>query len=127
MITTKVYEDQNGDLVAVVLEDGQYVNYIPCPEIVAMDGDGFLQEARMGFPEALLYEFDGMIGLTLEEAAKREEEESTLIAEAGEQIKLYPQRMSPENQEFFQIELGDDVWRELLERVSGNAGVDVVL
>ena len=41
--------------------------------------------------------------LTLEEAAAREENESTLIAEIGEKIIIYPQRMSQENQEFFQI------------------------
>ena len=52
MITTKLYEDQEGNLVAVVLEDGQYTNYISSPEVVAFEGDSFIEDARMGFPDA---------------------------------------------------------------------------
>ena len=127
MTTTKLYEDKNSNLVAVVLEDGQYSNYIPCPEIAALDGDSFLEEARLGFPDALPYEFDIVIGLTMEEAAAREERESILIAQVGEEITIYPQRMSPENQEFFQIELGDEVWQDMLERALGSEGVKLEL
>ena len=36
MITAKIYEDKNNDMVAVILEDGQYSNYIPCPEMAAV-------------------------------------------------------------------------------------------
>ncbi len=127
MTTTKLYEDKNSNLVAVVLEDGQYSNYIPCPEIAALDGDSFLEEARLGFPDALPYEYDIVIGLTMEEAAAREERESILIAQVGEEITIYPQRMSPENQEFFQIELGDEVWQDMLERALGSEGVKLEL
>ena len=49
MITTKIYEDKSGDLVAVVIEDEQVSNYIPCPEIAVFDGEGFFEEARNGF------------------------------------------------------------------------------
>ena len=127
MTTTKLYEDKNSNLVAVVLEDGQYSNYIPCPEIAALDGDSFLEEARLGFPDALPYEYDIVIGLTMEEAAAREERESILIAQVGEEITIYPQRMSPENQEFFQIELGDEVWQDMLERALGSEGMKLEL
>ena len=125
MIMTKLYEDKNSDLVAVVFEDECLSNYVPCPEMAALDSDSFLEEARLGFPDAVLYEYDGLIGLTLEEAAAREENESTLIAEIGEKIIIYPQRMSQENQEFFQIELGDEAWQELLEQVSGDEGIQL--
>lgn len=125
MITTKLYENKNNDLVAIVFEDGQYSNYIPCPEIAALEADSFLEEARLGFPDALPYEYDILVGLTMEEAAAQEEQESTLIAQVGEKVIVYPQRMSQEHQEFFQIELGDEVWKKLLERVSGNEGVQL--
>ena len=125
MITAKIYEDKNDDMVAVILEDGQCSNYIPCPEITALEADSFLAEAQLGFPEALPYEYDILVGLTMEEAAAQEEQESTLIAQVGEKVIVYPQRMSQEHQEFFQIELGDEVWQKLLERVSGNEGVQL--
>lgn len=125
MITTKLYENKNNDFVAIVFEDGQYSNYIPCPEIAALEADSFLEEARLGFPDALPYEYDILVGLTMEEAAAQEEQESTLIAQVGEKVIVYPQRMSQEHQEFFQIELGDEVWQKLLERVSGNEGVQL--
>ena len=109
MITTKIYQGKNNDMAAVVLEDGHYSNYISCPEIVTLEGYGFLEEARLGFPEAFPYEYDSMVGLTMEEVAAREEQESTLIAQVDDSITIYPLRMSEEHQEFFQIELGDDV------------------
>ena len=40
---------------------------------------------------------------------------------------IYPLRMSREHQEFFQMELGDDVWQELLEHASGGDGVELEL
>lgn len=123
MITTKLYEDKNNELVAVVLEDGQYTNYIPCPEMAALEADSFLEEARLGFPDAILYEYDSAVGLSMENAAAREEQESTLIAEVGEKIILYPQRMSQDQQEFFQMELGEEVWQDLLEQACGDEGV----
>ncbi len=121
MITTKLYEDKNGNFVAVVLEDGQYSNYIPCPEMTAIDANSFLEEARLGFPDALPYEPDILVGLTMEKAAAREEHESVLIAQTDEKITIYPRRMNPESQEFFQIELGYDVWHELLERTTSSS------
>ena len=120
MITTKLYENKDGELVAVVLEDGTYSNYVSCPEIAAMEGDSFLEEARMGFPDAYLYDGENM---SLEKAAEQEERESVLVAQIDEEIVLYPRRMNPEHQEFFQMELGDEVWQALLEHAAGDEGV----
>jgi hypothetical protein len=125
MFTTKLYQNKDNNLVAIVFEDGQYSNYVPCPEIVALEADSFLEEARLGFPDAIPYEYDSMVGLTMEKAAALEEQESILIAQMGEKIIVYPQRMSQESQEFFQIELGEEVWQELLEQVSGNEGIQL--
>lgn len=127
MITTKIYEDKNNNLVAVVLEDELCSNYIPCVEIVALDADNFFEEARLGFPEAPPYECDILIDLTMEKAAEKEEQESTLVAQIGDKITIYPQRMSPETQEFFQIELGEEAWLELQTsgQVNGNEGVQL--
>ncbi len=128
MITTKIYEDKNNDMVAVLLEEGKYFNYIPCPEMAAFDSDSFFEEARMGFPDAFPYEEDILIGLSMEEAAAREEQESTLIALImDDSVTIYPLRMSPEHQEFFQIELGDEVWRDLMDRASHSDGVEFKL
>ena len=127
MITTKLYEDQEGNLVAVVLEDGQYTNYISSPEVVAFEGDSFIEDARMGFPDAFPYEYDMDIGLTLEEAAAREEQESALIVQIDDKITIYPRRMGPYTQEFFQSELGEDIWQELLDQVSGDEGAELDL
>ena len=109
------------------MKDGQYDNYILGPEIFALEGEGFFEEAQIGFSEAGPYEKDSMIGLTMEEAAAKEEQNSTLIAEVGEKTTIYPRRMSQDRQEFFQIILGDDVWEELLAQVSGNEGVQLDL
>ena len=127
MVTTKLYEDKNNEMTAVVLEDGRYSNYVLCPEIYALEADSFLEEARLGFPEAPLYEYDIMVGMTMEEAAAREEREGTLIAETGDKVTLYPQRMNEAHQEFFKIELGDEVWQELLERASDSDSAAVEL
>ena len=127
MITTKIYEDKSNNMVAAVFEDGQCANYISCPEMAAFGADSFIEEARQGFPEAPLYEFDIMVGLTMEEAAAREERESNLIAQIADSVTIYPLRMSQENQEFFQIELGDDVWQELMESASDSDGVELEL
>ncbi len=127
MIMTKLYEDNSNEMTAVVFEDGRCVNFVPCPEIAALDGDSFFDEARLGFPDAVLYEYDTAIGLTTEEAAAREELESTLIACIGDKITIYPQRMSPEQQEFFQLELGDDIWNALMEQDSDGGGIELEL
>lgn len=71
MLTTKIYEDENGTLAAIVLKDGQYNNYILGPEIFALEGEGFFEEAQIGFSEAGPYEKDSMIGLTMEEAVRQ--------------------------------------------------------
>lgn len=122
MITTKIYQDQNGELEAVVFEDGHYANYVPCPEVVALDGEGLFEEARWGFSDAWLYEKDSMVGLTMERAAARAEQNSTLVAEIGQEIVVYPRRLSPDHQELFQIYAGDEAWNKLLEQVSGSEG-----
>lgn len=127
MTMTKIYEDENNEMVAVVYEDGECVNYVPCPEMAALEADSFLEEARLGFPEALLYEMDIQVGRSMEEAAKQEEQNSTLIAEVGDKITLYPHRMSEEHQVFFAIDLGEDVWQELMEQASGDEGVQLDL
>ena len=125
MYTIRLYENKSHELVAIVYEDEMYVNYIPCPEIVALDGDSFLEEARLGFPDSIPYDDLAEFGQTLEKAAAQEERESTLVAQLDEKTILYPQRMSPETQEFFQIELGDDVWQALLEQATGDEGVQL--
>lgn len=127
MITTKIYEDKSGDLVAVVIEDEQVSNYIPCPEIAVFDGEGFFEEARNGFLDAPLYEYDSLIGVTMEQAAERAETEYALIAQIGDTVTIYPQRMNSLNQEFFQDELGEEVWQDLLGRVSGDDGIELEL
>ena len=125
MLTVKLYENDENDLVAVVLEDGIYSNYISCPEIVAFDADSFFEEARLGFPDAVPYEFVFIINLTLEEAAEKVEKDGTLIAEIGENIVIYPHRVSEFQQEFFRAELGDDVWENLLEEATGDDGIEL--
>lgn len=125
MLTVKLYENDENDLVAVVLEDGIYSNYISCPEMVAFDADSFFEEARLGFPDAVPYEFDFIINLTLEEAAEKVEKDGTLIAEIGENIVIYPHRVSEFQQEFFRAELGDDVWENLLEEATGDDGIEL--
>ena len=78
-------------------------------QLYSLSGDGrvkadsFLEEARLGFPEALPYEYDSLVGLTMEEAATQEEQRSTLIAEIGEKIIVYPYRMSQDHQDFFRL------------------------
>lgn len=119
---TKIYETPDGDLRATVEDRGEYVNYIPCPELVVdVLGDGFIADARAGFLEAPLYDHNP------EFAAREEEKESTLIAEFGDEIVLYPSRMGEESQEIFSIELGDDAWEDLMERGAGGEGVTVEL
>lgn len=120
MIITKIYEDENKELAAVILEDGQYSNYVPCPEMVALEGEGLFEEAQRGFPDAWMYEYDALVGLSMEEAAAQAERNYTLIAQVAEKILLYPRRMSPDHQELFQIYTGEELWQALLERDNGN-------
>ena len=120
MTTAKIYEDAGNEMVAIVFEDGECVNYIPCPEMAALDADSFLEEARYGFPDAPLYEYDSMVGLTLEKAAARAERECTLIAQVGSTAVLYPSRMSEDTQDFFRCELGDELWEAVLRHASGS-------
>ena len=122
MIVSKIYETKEGDLTAVVLEDGQCINFIYEPELVAMD-EGLIEDAKYGFPDALSYEDDISEGDSLEDMVKLQEEESKLIAEVGEQIVVYPQHMSQDTQELFKIEIGEELWNEILQNVSGDKGV----
>ena len=124
MIVSRIYETKNGDLTAVVLEDGKYINFITDPELVAME-EGLLGDARYGFPDALSYDEDISEGASTEEMAKLQENESTLIAEVGEEVIIYPRRMSSETQELIEMELGEEIWKEALENVNGDEGVQV--
>ncbi len=124
MIVSRIYETKNGDLTAVVLEDGKYINFITDPELVAME-EGLIGDARYGFPDALSYDEDISEGASTEEMAKLQESESTLIAEVGEEVIIYPRRMSPDIQELIEMELGEELWKEALEDVNGDEGVQV--
>ena len=125
MIVSKIYETKEGDLTAVVFEEGQCTNFIYDPEMVAALGEGLLREAKYGFPDALPYEIDISRGNSLEDMVKLQEEESKLIAEVGEQIVVYPQHMSQDTQELFKIEIGEELWNEISQNVSGDKGVQI--
>ena len=122
MITTRIYENSGGDLEAVVLEDGAYSNYVVTPELTTLDSESFISDAKLGFPEAAPYEFDLMIGLSMEQAAEKIEKEGTLIAETGERVIMYPKRMGEYARDFFAGELGEAIWQKALELDAG-AGV----
>ena len=124
MVVSKIYETREGDLTAVVFEDGQCTNFIYEPELVAMD-EGLIEDAKCGFPDALSYEDDISEGDSLEDMVKLQEEESKLIAEVGEQIVVYPQNMSPDTQELFAMEIGEELWNEVLQNVDGDKGVQI--
>ena len=123
MIVSKIYVTKDGNLIAVVSEDGKYTNFIYDPELVAMDSDGLLEEAKFGFPSAFSYEDDISEGDSIEDMAKLQETESTLIAEIGENSVIYPQRMNQDIQELFEIELGEELWNKILQQVNGDNGV----
>ena len=123
MIVSKIYETKEGDLTAVVFEDGQCTNFIYEPELVAMD-EGLIEDAKYGFPDALSYE-DISEGDSLEDMVKLQEEESKLLAEVGGQIVVYPQNMSPDTQELFAMEIGEELWNEVLQNVNGDKGVQI--
>lgn len=129
MITTELYENENHDLAAIVYEDGICTNYIPDALMAALDGDSFLEEARLGFPEAILYDDDFQFAGNTEfdPAVQQEKRDSVLIAEIGEEILLYPHRMSEQQREFFAMELGEDVMEDALARAVGDEGVVVDL
>lgn len=124
MIESRIYMTKEGTLTAVVLEDGEYTNFIYDPEFVAMDTEGLIEEAKYGFPSALSYEYDISEGDSIEDMAKLQERESTLILEVGENMVIYPQRMSQDIQEIFKLELGEEFWEEILQKVNGDNGVE---
>ena len=124
MIVSKIYETKEGDLTAVVFEDGQCTNFIYEPELVAMD-EGLLGDAKYGFPDELSYENDISEGHSLEEMVKLQEKESKLVAEVGEQIVIYPQRMNSNTQEIFEIEIGEELWNEILQNASDDRGIQI--
>lgn len=129
MITTELYENENHDLAAIVYEDGICTNYIPDALMAALDGDSFLEEARLGFPEAILYDDDFQFAGNTEfdPAVRQEKRDSVLIAEIGEEILLYPHLMSEQQREFFAMELGEDVMEDALARAVGDEGIVVDL
>lgn len=124
MIVSKIYETKQGDLTAVVFEDGQCTNFIYEPELVTID-KGLLGDSKYGFPDALPYETDISEGHLLKDIVKLQEEESKLVAEVGEQIVVYPQYMSSNTQELFKIEIGEELWNEILQNVSDDGGIQI--
>lgn len=130
MITTKIYENENNDLHAVVYENGLYQNYVPDPEIAALEGEGFFAEAQLGFPEAFVYEDDFKFSDPYEMESVLKEKElrgCVLVAEVSDSIRLYPHRMSNQQREFFAIELGDDVIEDALASDTDGTGVVIEL
>lgn len=125
MTISRVYLTKDDSLTAVVLEDGKYTNFIYDPELVAMDEGGIIEEAKYGFPSALSYEDDISEGDSIENMAKLQERESTLILEVGENIVIYPQRMSEYSKNMFELELGEELWSEIEQKVNGDEGVQI--
>lgn len=125
MTISRVYLTKDDSLTAVVLEDGKYTNFIYDPELVAMDEGGIIEEAKYGFPSALSYEDDISEGDSTEDMAKLQERESTLILEVGENIVIYPQRMSEYSKNMFELELGEEFWNEISQKVNGDNGVQI--
>lgn len=125
MTISRVYLTKDDSLTAVVLEDGKYTNFIYDPELVAMDERGIIEEAKYGFPSALSYEDDISEGDSTEDMAKLQERESTLILEVGENIVIYPQRMSEYSKNMFELELGEEFWNEISQKVNGDNGVQI--
>lgn len=125
MVVSKIYETKDGCIAAVVFENGLCINYIADPEVVAIDSEGLLEEAKLGFPEAFNYERDISAGNSLEDMKRIQEEESKLIAEVGQNIIVYPQRMGSYTQEIFKIELGEECWNEILQQVNGDNGIQL--
>jgi hypothetical protein len=125
MTISRVYLTKDDSLTAVVLEDGKYTNFIYDPELVAMDEGGIIEEAKYGFPSALSYEDDISEGDSTEKMAKLQERESTLILEVGENIVIYPQRMSEYSKNMFELELGEELWSEIEQKVNGDEGVQI--
>ena len=62
---------------------------------------------------------------SLEEIAKIQEEESTLVAEIGEDTIIYPKRMNEYIQGIFGIELGEELWNEILQKPESNQGIKI--
>lgn len=125
MVETKIYETENGDIVAIVFEDGICKNYISDPEVVAMGEEGFLGEAKLGFPEAFSYEDDIAVGKSLEDMVELQEKEGILIAEIGEDVVIYPNRMGAYAKDLFKIDIGEEYWNEILEQTDGDNGINL--
>lgn len=122
---TKIYETETHDLSAVVYVNGVYRNYVPDAMIAALEGDGFFEEARMGFPEAVLYEDDFQMSspVGMESVLEEKLRGCVLVAEIGEEVRLYPHRLSADQREFFALELGEDVLEDALARDTDGSGV----
>ena len=125
MVVSKIYETKDGSIAALVYEYGTCKNYISDPEIVAMDSESLLEEAKLGFPEAFDYINDISEGHSLEDMEKLQEEESILIAEIGQNIIVYPQRMGSYAQDLFKIELGEEYWNDLLQKINADEGIQL--
>ena len=101
------------------------VERVPDAMIAALEGDGFFEEARMGFPEAVLYEDDFQMSspVGMESVLEEKLRGCVLVAEIGEEVRLYPHRLSADQREFFALELGEDVLEDALARDTDGSGV----
>lgn len=123
MIITKIYQQDDGRMFVVVLNDDVCINYILDPEIYVPGGDTFLDEAQLGFPEAPLYDGSDPQVPDLTQAEPYAQKNLTLIVQVEEEARLYPHRMCPQIQDFFLSELGEEVWEIVLDRDPHGQGV----
>lgn len=48
-----------------------------------------------------------------------------MVAEIGDNIVIYPKRMSEYVQELFEIELGEELWNKILQDANGDERIQV--
>ena len=124
MITTKLYEGENSELVAAVYTDDLCTNIVFDPELVAFDADSFIEDARFGFEDALDYDEDISESKRSVDIAEELENGGNLVAIIGDEVILFPGRMSESTQELFQLELGE-LWDDIVDSDDTDDGVKV--
>ena len=124
MITTKLYEGENSELVAAVYTDDLCTNIVFDPELVAFDADSFIADARFGFEDALDYDEDISESKRSVDIAEELENGGNLVAVIGDEVILFPGRMSESTQELFQLELGE-LWDDIVDSDDTGDGVKV--
>lgn len=124
MITTKLYEDENSELVAAVYTDDLCTNIVFDPELVAFDADSFIADAKIGFMDAMNYDEDIAVGRQSTDVAEELEAVAKLVAIIGDEVILFPSRMSESTQELFQLELGE-LWDDIVDSDDTDDGVKV--